>query len=87
MWEIFSEFLLFCNLFHEPLAFKRKKYLPILHEATCSNYFIVNSLMHNVPKWSDTLKILQHRSLTICFQSDHCDQVRLTILGHYALKS
>ena len=51
-WEIFSEFVIFCNLFHEPLASeikvkyeKRGKYLPILHETMCNNYFIVKCLL------------------------------------------
>ena len=45
--KIFSEFLIFCNLFHELLVEitaeyeKQKKYLPILHEVTWDNYFIV----------------------------------------------
>ena len=37
IWELFSEFFIFCNLFHE----KPGNCLPILHEATCDNYFIV----------------------------------------------
>ena len=39
IWEIFSEFLIFCNLLHEPLGEyitakyeNRGKYLPKLHE-------------------------------------------------------
>ena len=45
IWETFSEFLIFCNLFHEPLEewikanyHKRGKCKPIFHEATCDNY-------------------------------------------------
>ena len=47
IWEIFSEFFMFCNLFHKSLGEyeKRGKYLPILHEATCDNYFIVKCLL------------------------------------------
>ena len=40
-----------CNLFHEASEItakyeKRGKYLPILHEATCDNYFIVKCLFY-----------------------------------------
>ena len=50
IWEILSEFLIFCNLFHEASEIiakyeKRGKYLPIFHEATCENYFIVKCLL------------------------------------------
>ena len=52
IWKTSSEFFTFCNLFHEPLGEliyekyeKPGKYLPILHEATCTNYFIVKSLL------------------------------------------
>ena len=47
IWEIFSEFFMFCNLFHKPLGEyeKRGKYLPILHESTCDNYFTVQCLL------------------------------------------
>ena len=38
IWEIFSEFLITAK--YE----KRGKYLPILEEATCDNYFIVKCL-------------------------------------------
>ena len=40
---------------------------------------IVNPLMHNVPKWSDTLQ----KSWSKCFK---IFKVCLTILEHYALK-
>ena len=50
--EIFSEFLIFCNWFYEHLGEwnnkkiqERGRYLPILHEATCDNYFIVKYLL------------------------------------------
>ena len=43
-WEIFSEFLIFCNLLIVKYE-KRGKYLPILHEATWDNYFIVKYLL------------------------------------------
>ena len=50
--ENISEFLIFCNLFHESLGKKtisryekRGKYLPRLHEATRDNYFIVKYLL------------------------------------------
>ena len=42
IWAIFSEFLIFCNLIAK--YEKQGKYLPILHEVTCNNYFIVNCL-------------------------------------------
>ena len=62
IWEIFSEFLTFCNIFKEPLGEwknrktyearkiiakyeKQGKYVPILHEATYNNYFIVKCLL------------------------------------------
>ena len=42
IWEIFSKFLILRNLFEITAKYeKRLKYLPILHEATCDNYFIV----------------------------------------------
>ena len=40
----------------------------------------LNPLMHNVPKWSDTLQ----KSCSKCCK---IFKVRLTILEHYALKS
>ena len=43
-WEIFSEFLTFCNEIIAKYE-KRGKYLTILHEATCDNYFIVKYLL------------------------------------------
>ena len=43
IWEILSEFVIFCNLLTAKSE-KRGKYLPILHEATCDNYFIVKCL-------------------------------------------
>ena len=52
--EIFSESLIFRNLFHEPSGEaneiivkyeKQGKYLPILYESTCDNYFIVKYLL------------------------------------------
>ena len=39
----------------------------------------INPLMHNVPKWADTL----YKSCSICCR---IFKVRLPILGHYALK-
>ena len=45
--EIFSEFLIFCNYLNGKLIGKyekRGKHLPILHEATRDNYFIVKCL-------------------------------------------
>ena len=51
MWEILSEVSYFATYFTSLQASeitakyeKRAKYLPILHEATCDNYFIVKSL-------------------------------------------
>ena len=35
-----------------------------------------NPLIHNIPKWSDTITILQQKIFNVC----------LTILGHYVLK-
>ena len=52
IWEIFSEFLIFCNLFTSLSASeiiakyeKRGKYLPMLHETTCDDYLIVKCLL------------------------------------------
>ena len=42
-WRIFSEFLIFCNLIAK--YEKEGKCLPILHEGTCDNYFIVKYLL------------------------------------------
>ena len=42
IWEIFSEFLIFCNVTAK--YEKRGKYLPILHEEKFDNYFIVKML-------------------------------------------
>ena len=46
--EIFSKFLIFSNLSYilqiTSKYEKRRKYLPILYEATCDNYFIVKCL-------------------------------------------
>ena len=42
-WRIFSEFVIFCNLIAK--YEKEGKYLPILHEGTCDNYFIVKYLL------------------------------------------
>ena len=39
IWEIFSKFLIFVEIIAKYQ--KRGKYLPIMHEATCDNYFIV----------------------------------------------
>ena len=54
IWEIFSKFFIFCSLFtslhaSEILARydKRGKYLAILHEAMCDNYFIVKCLLRS----------------------------------------
>ena len=45
IWEIFSEFLIFCNLFKITAKYEKLgKYLPILNEETCENYFIVKCL-------------------------------------------
>ena len=44
IWEIFSEFLIFCSCEIAAKYEKREKYLPILHESTCDNYFIVKCL-------------------------------------------
>ena len=45
MWEIFSEFLIFCTLFKITAKYEKLgKYLPILNEETCENYFIVKCL-------------------------------------------
>ena len=41
--------------------------------------FLVNPLMHNVPKWSDTVK-------RFCSKCCKIFKVCLAILGHYALK-
>ena len=50
--EIFSEFLIFCNLSEIIVKYeKRGKYLPILHEATCGNYFIVKCLLKSNVAW------------------------------------
>ena len=46
IWEIFSEFLIFCNLTAK--YEKRGKYFPRLHEATCDNYFIVKCLSNKM---------------------------------------
>ena len=43
-WEIFSEFLTFCNEIIAKYE-KRGKCLTTLHEATCDNYFIVKYLL------------------------------------------
>ena len=43
IWEIFSEFLIFCKIVAK--YEKREKYLPILHEAACDNYFIAKCLL------------------------------------------
>ena len=45
IWEIFSKFFIFCNLFIRAKYEKRGKYSPTLHEATCGNYFIVECLI------------------------------------------
>ena len=46
IWEIFSEFLIFCNLFEVIVKYeKRGKYLPILQEPTCENYVIVTECL------------------------------------------
>ena len=52
IWETYSQFLIFYNIFHETLkklnsskCEKRAKYLPILHEATCDSYFIFKCLL------------------------------------------
>ena len=49
IWEIFSEFLMFCSLFQGVVTqkiivkhVKRGKYLPISPKAPCDNCFIVN---------------------------------------------
>ena len=47
IWGIFSNFIVFCNLL---IIIRRKfekqgKYLQILHEATCNDYFIVECLL------------------------------------------
>ena len=57
------------------LGGKHQKYL--VHQRLPDKVF--NSLIYNVPKWSNTLQ----KSRSIC-----CEifKVRLTILGHYALK-
>ena len=45
IWEIFSEFLIFCSLFKIIAKYEKLgKYLPILNEETCENYFIVKCL-------------------------------------------
>ena len=51
IWEIFYEFFIFCNLFHETLGGeiivkyeKWVKYL-MLHKTTYNNYFIVKCLL------------------------------------------
>ena len=45
IWEIFSEFLIFVSLLIAKYE-KEGKYLPILQEATCNNYFIVKCLFN-----------------------------------------
>ena len=52
VWEVFSEFFIFWNLFHELLGKlnnskyeKRGNYSPILHKVTCNNYFNVKCLL------------------------------------------
>ena len=67
IWEILSEFLIFCNFSYEPsgewnnskiweirkifVNIAGGKYLSILQEATCDNYFIVElSLKSNVSR-------------------------------------
>ena len=49
IWEIFSEFVIFCNLFHKTLGeWNNSK---ILHEALCDNYFIIKCLLkYNVSR-------------------------------------
>ena len=45
IWEIFSEFLISCSLFKIIAKYEKLgKYLPILNEETCENYFIVKHL-------------------------------------------
>ena len=46
IWEIFSEFLIFCEII--PKYEKRGKYLPILHMATCDNCFSVKRLLKSI---------------------------------------
>ena len=44
--KLFSEFLIFCNLFEIIAKYeKRGKYLPIMQEATCDNYFTVKCFL------------------------------------------
>ena len=50
---------MFCKVFHEASKIiakyeKQVKYLPILHEATCDNYFIIKCL----PKWNAARVVL-----------------------------
>ena len=49
IWQIFSKFLIFCNLFQasEIIAKyeKRGKYLLVLQEAMCDNYFIIKCFL------------------------------------------
>ena len=52
IWEIFSEFFIFCKLFHEPLGdwnnskiWGTRKIFIILYKAAYDNYFIVKCLL------------------------------------------
>ena len=45
IWEMFSEFLMFCNIKIIAKYQKQGKYLQILHEAAFDNYFIVEDLL------------------------------------------
>ena len=62
IWEIFSEFLIFCNLYskNNSKIQETRQYLPILYEAMCDNYFIVKCLLKpHVARviWLTSLKI------------------------------
>ena len=55
-WEIFSVFLRFYNLLTYEITAKHEKqgkYLSILHEASCDNYFIVKYLLK-----SNTIRVI-----------------------------
>ena len=45
IWGIFSEFLLFSNLFYKP---KKWKYLPILQKVMYYNYFEIRCIKSNI---------------------------------------